>query len=66
MNHNSIETTKRYIRGNGKENRKKAADIMGNIINKGTQKTEGLFETVDETDEEELDAIVDLEEEEEE
>lgn len=64
MNHNSIETTKRYIRGNGKENRKKAADIMGNIINKGTQKTEGLFETIDEIDEKELDIIVDLEEEE--
>ena len=48
MNHNSIETTKRYIRGNGKENRKKAADIMGGIIDRSTKKSESLFDTEDE------------------
>ena len=48
MNHNSIETTKRYIRGNGKENRKKAADIMGGVIDRGTKKSESLFEAEDE------------------
>lgn len=48
MNHNSIETTKRYIRGNGKENRKKAADIMGGIIDRGAKKSESLFDTEDE------------------
>ena len=62
MNHNSIETTKRYIRGNGKENRKKAADIMGSIIDRGTARTENLFEPIlDDEDEDENEIIEDEE-----
>ena len=61
MNHNSIETTKRYIRGNGKENRKKAADIMGDIINRGTEKTKGLFDSaIDESDDIAIDESQDI------
>ena len=54
MNHNNIETTKRYIRGNGKENRKKAADIMGGIIDRGTKKSESLFGDIVEENEDDL------------
>lgn len=44
MNHNSVVTTQRYIRGNGKANRQKAASIMGDIISHKKREVEDLFE----------------------
>ena len=47
MNHSNIATTQRYIRGNGRDDRQKAANIMGDIIN-NRRETENLFEDTDE------------------
>ena len=47
MNHSNIATTQRYIRGNGRDDRQKAANIMGDIIN-NRRETENLFEDIDE------------------
>ena len=47
MNHSNIATTQRYIRGNGKDDRQKAANIMGDIIN-NRREVENLFEDTDE------------------
>lgn len=45
MNHSSITTTQRYIRGNGKRNREKAASIIGDVISKkNEEKNEDMFE----------------------
>ena len=43
MHHSNIATTQRYIRGNDKDDRQKAADIMGDIIS-NRRETENLFE----------------------
>lgn len=43
MNHSNIATTQRYIRGTGKADREKAANIMGDIIS-NRRETENLFE----------------------
>jgi len=47
MNHSSVITTQRYIRGNGKENRKKAADIMGGVISRSAYAQDDLFADTD-------------------
>ena len=47
MNHSNIATTQRYIRGNGKSDRQKAANIMGDILN-NRREPENLFEETDE------------------
>lgn len=47
MNHANIATTQRYIRGNGKDERQKAADIMGSIIT-NKREVENLFEDTNE------------------
>lgn len=43
MNHSNIATTQRYIRGTGKDERQKAANIMGDILN-NKKEIENLFE----------------------
>lgn len=42
MNHSNVATTQRYIRGNGTANKKKAANIVGNII-RDRKQPEDLF-----------------------
>lgn len=41
MNHESVATTQRYIRGNEEANRKKTADVMGSIISSGKKRDTG-------------------------
>jgi len=41
MNHESVATTQRYIRGNEEANRKRTADVMGNIISSGKKRDTG-------------------------
>lgn len=43
MNHSNIATTQRYIRGTGKDDRQKAANIMGDILS-NRKEAENLFE----------------------
>ena len=50
MNHSSVITTQRYIRGNGKENRKKAADIMGGVISRSAYAQDDLFADTDDVE----------------
>ena len=47
MNHSNIATTQRYIRGTGKDDRQKAANIMEEILS-NRKKVENLFEDIDE------------------
>lgn len=47
MNHSNVATTQRYIRGNEKSDRQKAANIMGDILN-NRRELENLFEETDE------------------
>lgn len=41
MNHESVATTQRYIRGNEEANRKRTADVMGSIISSGKKRDTG-------------------------
>lgn len=41
MNHESVATTQRYIRGNEEANRKKTADVMGSIVSSGKKRDTG-------------------------
>lgn len=47
MNHANIATTQRYIRGTGKADRQKSADIMSSIISNKKEQPEDLFSTGD-------------------
>lgn len=47
MNHSNVATTQRYIRGNEKTDRQKAASIMEDVLN-NRRKVENLFEETDE------------------
>ena len=49
MNHSNIATTQRYIRGTGKDDRQKAANIMGDIIS-NRKEAENLFEDTESND----------------
>ena len=49
MNHSSVVTTQRYIRGNGTSNRQKAADIIGAVI-ANRKEPEDLFKTEETND----------------
>ena len=41
MNHESVATTQRYIRGNEEANRKRTADVMGSIVSSGKKRDTG-------------------------
>ena len=41
MNHESVATTQRYIRGNEEANRRKTADVMGSIVSSGKKRDTG-------------------------
>ena len=41
MNHESVATTQRYIRGNEEANRKRTADVMGSIVSSGKKRETG-------------------------
>lgn len=41
MNHESVATTQRYIRGNEEANRKRTADVMGSIVSCGKKRDTG-------------------------
>ena len=47
MNHSSVVTTQRYIRGNGKANKQKAADIMSELTNSKNRYNHLIGETDD-------------------